>query len=252
MGIKGAILGDIIGSPWEMNKCPNYRTVNLFGKRGFTDDTVLSIATKWAILKGKPYYTAYKLFYLAYPDRGFGRGFKHWATNHSTDFIGDSIGNGSAMRVSFIGEHFDTLEDVIKEARLSAATSHNTEDGILAAECSAVCVYLAKCGHSKQEIFEYIENAYSDYAGKDLEWYRKHYSWSVLARDTVHLAVICALSANSFEGALRNVLSVHCDADTVGAIAGSIAEELYGIPDDFVGRLKEYLPYTLYNIVMEK
>ena len=45
-------------------------------------------------------------------------------------------------------------------------------------------------------------------------------------------AITCALESDSFEDAVRNAISLGGDADTLGAIAGPIAEALHGIPQD--------------------
>lgn len=45
-------------------------------------------------------------------------------------------------------------------------------------------------------------------------------------------AIVSALEATSFEDAIRNAVSLGGDADTLAAIAGPIAEVLFGIPED--------------------
>ena len=47
---------------------------------------------------------------------------------------------------------------------------------------------------------------------------------------TVPEAMIAFLEAEDFEDAIRNAVSLGGDTDTLGAIAGSIAEAFYGIP----------------------
>lgn len=52
MAIIGAILGDIAGSKWEFNrpKDLDYEHIELFQDDSYyTDDTVLSVATKYAL-----------------------------------------------------------------------------------------------------------------------------------------------------------------------------------------------------------
>ena len=77
----GAILGDIAGSRFEFSRPKNFdwRTVDLFGGMStFTDDTVLTVATKYAILKGVPYARAYGKFGIKYSWVGYGTMFKNW------------------------------------------------------------------------------------------------------------------------------------------------------------------------------
>ena len=47
MAVKGTILGDILGSPYEKHKPRDYETVPLLGQDlRFTDDTVTTLAVK--------------------------------------------------------------------------------------------------------------------------------------------------------------------------------------------------------------
>ena len=58
---------------------------------------------------------------------------------------------------------------------------------------------------------------------------------------SVPQAIVCFLEAQDFEDALRNAVSLGGDGDTLAAIAGSIAEAYYGIPDDIQEEALEYL-----------
>lgn len=67
---------------------------------------------------------------------------------------------------------------------------------------------------------------------------------------SVPVAIRCFLDSEDYESFLRNVISLHCDTDTLCAIGGGIAEEYYkgtGLPKDDL--LKKYLDKKLYDIV---
>ena len=76
----GAILGDIAGSRFEFSR-PNgfdWKTTDFFGGMStYTDDTVLTVATKYAVLTGTPYGKAYALFGKKYARVGYGTMFKN-------------------------------------------------------------------------------------------------------------------------------------------------------------------------------
>lgn len=64
------------------------------------------------------------------------------------------------------------------------------------------------------------------------------------------VAIRCFIESENYEGFLRNVLSLDCDTDTIGAIGGGIAEEFYkgtGFNDDEL--LEKYLDTYLLNVV---
>ncbi|KNY25881.1 ADP-ribosylation/Crystallin J1 [Pseudobacteroides cellulosolvens ATCC 35603 = DSM 2933] len=169
----GAIISDVIGSTFEWH---NVKSVDfqLFSNQSrFTDDTVMTIAIADAILnkerhknfiidsiESKKTY-AYKLreYGKKYPDAGYGQMFNEWLSSQELTPY-KSFGNGSAMRVSPIGFAFDSLEDVLKEAKRSAVVTHNHREGIKGAEAVASAVFLARTGSNKKQIKDFIEKKF--------------------------------------------------------------------------------------------
>lgn len=226
----GAILGDIAGSRFEFSKPKGFHPgkIELFGEDCFfTDDTVMTIATKYAVLCEYPYRIAYAELGKRYPSVGYGTLFKKWL-NDPSHHPYNSYGNGSAMRVSFIGEHFHTLQEVQEEALKSAACTHNHPQGMKGAEAAAVAVYLCKNGCSKKELHSYIQKRYRYNLDTPLRLRRPFSKFDMRCQRTVPLAIRCFLESSDWESCIRNVLSITCDTDTVGCIAGAIAEAYYG------------------------
>ena len=48
---------------------------------------------------------------------------------------------------------------------------------------------------------------------------------------------------------MRRAVSLGADADTLGAIVGSIAEARWGIPDDIRQKAMEYLPEEMRRVI---
>ena len=68
-------------------------------------------------------------------------------------------------------------------------------------------------------------------------------------------AIKCFLEAESYEEAVRLAVSLGGDCDTQAAIAGSIAEAYFGIPEDMATAALELLDETLleyYNSYSEQ
>lgn len=226
----GAILGDIAGSRFEFSRPEGFdwRTVELFsGMSRYTDDTVLTVATKYAVLQGVPYAKAYGMFGRRYARVGYGNMFLNWLYTHSEKGY-HSYGNGSAMRVSFIGQYFPTLERVEREAEASSLCTHDHPEGVKAARATAAAVFLARNGFSKREIGEYLHKTYGYTVGKPLALYRPFGRFDVTAQGTMPLAIRCFLESEDWESCIRNVFSVKCDTDTVACIAGGMADAFYG------------------------
>lgn len=265
MGVIGAILGDIIGSQYEFSTMRPYdldwRNVPLFTDHcRITDDSILTLATKGAILEGEefnidPYYEKwYWIFGTKFPYGGYGGMFRRWLNSPSRKPYG-SFGNGSAMRVSYIGEHYEDGSEVIKQAKLSAKVTHNSHQGIKGAIVTAACNSMVKFKNAtKQDIYSYClpyygnKEVYKYPISMPLKEMRKIYQWDVTCQGSVPAAIRCVLEADSYEEFIRNVMSLPCDMDTLGAIGGGIAEELFGLKDFQVEDiLKRYIkdPYLL-------
>ena len=257
MAIVGAILGDIAGSQYEYDRPErlDWKHCELFTEEcDFTDDTVMTLAVKYAIDNGLDFTEAMRKVGQKYPYCGYGNTFFEWM------FCTDprpynSFGNGSAMRASYIGEHFRCLEDVIRCAEESAKVSHSHPEGIKGAVATAVCVWMARHGSSKQEIYDYILSQYPPETyrfsiDRDLEYLEKNYSWDVTCMTSVPVAMRCFYESDSYESFLRNVFRLNCDMDTLCAIGGGVAEEFYG-KTGFRDRkiLEYYLDEDLLNIL---
>lgn len=286
MAIKGAIIGDIIGSQFEFHNiyadkkiapqdivvyankdtiCCGYNdnktAILLTDKCEFTDDTVLTLATKYAILHDKPFAEAYAQFGKKYRHKGFGGMFLDWLdTDHTQPY--NSYGNGSAMRVSYIADCYGKGYDLlVKKTRESAKCTHNHPKGIKGAVVTACCIAMAMQGKSKEDILQYGIEQYpkEEYAYSpefSLAQIRKYYRWDVTCQGSVPAVIRCIYEANSYTEFIRNVLSLKCDTDTLCAIGGGIAEELFDNSADPIMTqadeiLKKYLDDYLLKIFLE-
>lgn len=244
----GAIAGDIIGSVYE-NLRTKRRDFRLFTPLSFfTDDTVLTVAVADAILTGRPYAGRIRSYARRYPLRGYGGRFMRWMI---LPWAGpyNSFGNGSAMRVSPVAWAFDKEEEMLEQAALSAACTHNHPEGIKGAQAAALAVFLARKKLPKEEIKRAIAGKFGYDLSRRLDDIRPGYKTNVSCQGSVPEAIIAFLEAESFEDAVRNAVSLGGDADTQAAIAGSIAEAYYGIPGDILDRVNKKLPAGFLEVI---
>lgn len=237
----GAILGDIIGSPFEFDRGDKTKDFKLFSRRShFTDDSVMTLAVCEALLKVGQDATVKEIedavissmqsWGRRYPHAGYGGYFRRWLTAcHPEPY--NSFGNGSAMRVSAAGWLYDSLEKTRTVAKATANVTHNHPEGIKGAEATASAIFMARNGSSKEEIKKYIENEFHYDLNRTLDEIRPSYHMDETCQKTVPEAIIAFLEAKDFEDAIRNAVSLGGDTDTLGAITGSIAEAYYGIPE---------------------
>src|SRR4051794_28491545 len=114
----GAIAGDIIGSYYEASPIKTTEFPLFHPLCRFTDDTVLTVALADSILHKTRYMDLLKQYFRAYPYAIYGGKFHQWAESDASEPY-QSWGNGSAMRVSPVGFAFETLEEVLEQAKRS-------------------------------------------------------------------------------------------------------------------------------------
>lgn len=233
----GAIAGDIIGSVHEFSR--NERDdFDLFVPRSSpTDDSLLTVAVARAILRGDRDYRPHLLEAVAFSRRhagkaplppAFGLGFSEWV-DAGGGHDNDSYGNGSAMRVSPVAWAFDDLREVVVQAELSARPSHAHPEGIKGAVCVAACVWTARRTRDPQAVRTVAEGYYGPLPS--LGHIRRTHVYNETCQGCVPEALAIAVEAGSYEAAVRFAASIRGDADTLAAIAGSVGQALWGIPD---------------------
>ena len=249
--MKGAIIGDIIGSAYEFNNI-NTKDFPLFSEEcSFTDDTVMTCAAAKALLEcGRNVSEVFQEVGRRYPDAGYGAKFIYWMFSNDPQPY-NSCGNGSAMRVSPAGFLAENIEEAKALSAKVTELSHNHPEGMKGAECAAVCIVLAKQGKTKQEIRSYVEENYY-VLDKTCDDYRREqagHHGREICQISVPQALECFFESTDFEDCMRNCISIGGDSDTIAAIAGGIAEAFYGLPENIWEQAKAYMPEYLLEIV---
>ena len=91
-------------------------------------------------------------------------------------------------------------------------------------------------------------NPTNDY---DFEWLSKENGFTDDTICTVAVALWIIGQSTSFEDAVRKAVALGTDADTLGAIVGSIAEAIWGIPESMKKEIMTYLPDEMKVVVKE-
>ena len=236
----GAILGDMIGSPFEFDRGDKTKEFDLFS-RGcqFTDDSVMTAAVAEALIEAGPDASKEEIeeaviihmqdWGKRYPDAGYGGRFYYWLKKRNPKPY-HSFGNGSAMRVSAVGWLYPTLERTREVAAYTAEVTHNHPEGIKGAEATASCIFLARNGADKEKIKAYVTEEFGYDLDRTLDEIRPFYHHVESCQQTVPEAIIAFLESEDYEDAVRNAVSLGGDTDTLGAITGSIAEAYYDMP----------------------
>ena len=239
----GAIIGDMVGSPYEFDDTAIKTTdFPLFSDEScWTDDTAMTIAVAEVLMCDPPTDEAAEAALvasmqwwgrqIALPKGGYGARFGRWLWQDDPKPYG-SWGNGSAMRVSAVGWLYQTLEVTEHWAEVTARVTHDHPEGIKGAQATAAAIFMARTGRSKDEIKAYVTERFGYDLTRKLDQIRPTYHHLESCQETVPEAITAFLESTGFEDAVRLAVSLGGDADTLGAITGSIAEAAYGIPGD--------------------
>lgn len=254
----GAIIGDIVGSRFEFNNYLSKDFNFITGGCEFTDDTVMTCAVAQALMNSREDFSdlrdraveAMQQIGRQFPNCGYGARFWHWMfTDNPQPY--ESYGNGSAMRISPVGFVAGSVEEAKKLSAEVTCVSHNHPEGMKGAEATAVAIFIARTGKTKDEIRAAMQNYYD--LPMTVDEYRRlwHGHGREICQIAVPQALTCFLEGDSYEDVIRNCISIGGDSDTVAAIAGGIAEAYFGVPDEFVEKAKMLLDKRLLSVYEE-
>jgi len=252
----GAMIGDIVGSRFEFHNHLSKEFVFFSDECFFTDDSVMTTAVAKAIMScdgdwvmlGKTAIKYMQSIGQKYPNCGYGGMFRNWMFAYDPQPY-YSFGNGAAMRVSPCGFAARTEEEAKLLARKVTKISHDHPEGLKGAEATAVAIFLARKGATKEEIRKRMSIYYD--LNFTIDGIRENYKFNETCQDTVPQAIEAFLESDSFEDAIRIAISLGGDSDTMAAIAGGIAEAYYGIPDEIKYGALSYLNEELLGIYNE-
>ena len=254
----GAILGDMIGAPYEFDRGDKTQDFPLFSEDSrFTDDTVMTVAVAEALMdnfrRGDDACRAAVVKSMRkwggkYPYAGYGARFGIWLRSDDPKPYG-SYGNGSAMRVSAAGWLYETLSETRRIACMTAEVTHNHPEGIKGAEAVASAIFLARKHRGKKEIRDYIVNEFGYDLSRTCDEIRTTYRHDESCQKTVPEAVTAFLEGNGFEDVIRTAVSLGGDCDTLACIAGSMAEAFYGADEALKEECRRRLPEDLLKVL---
>ncbi|MCY3877813.1 MAG: ADP-ribosylglycohydrolase family protein [Rhodobacteraceae bacterium] len=236
----GAVIGDIIGSVYEWDRIKTKEFEFFQAECFYTDDTVCTAAVADILLNDSPAAQTLQHWCRQHPGRGYGGMFHRWIGFSQPEPYG-SFGNGAAMRVSpaaYLHRH-QTLEHVLRATDRVTAVTHNHAEGMKGARATSHAIWLGFQGGQPDGIRKIIKEKYGYDLSPSVDEIRPGYRFDETCQRTVPEAITCALEATSFEDAVRNAISLGGDADTLAAIAGPIAESLFGIPENLIRTVKQ-------------
>ena len=260
--LLGGIIGDTVGSVYEFDNIYT-KQFPLFSNRSiYTDDSIMTLAVADVLQYENP-----KRFPMDYdfireqiiqsmqkwgrkypnPKGAYGNRFTKWLMSKNPEPY-NSLGNGSAMRVSAVGWVCQTLEQTLELAAATADITHNHPEGIKGAQATAAAIFLARTGKSVTEIRQYIESTFRYDLSRTCDQIREVYTYNETCQGTVPEALTAAFEGKDFEDVIRLAVSLGGDCDTLTCIAGSVAGALFDIPKEIAKETMKRLPDDMLDV----
>ncbi len=269
----GAIIGDIVGSRFEFEDHFGKDFGLFLSSCTYTDDTLMTLAVAYALYKCKGDYgnlsdlAREQMVAIAkkHPNVGWGEKFHKWLFGGNQKQPINSFGNGAGMRISPVGWVADSEEEIkFLSARVTEIT-HNHPNGMKGAEAVAMAVYWARIGKDKEFIRNGLAAYYPILADRSFTiksimgkyGYDMNGDW-VTCEGSIPQALIAFLDGEDFIDVIRNAVGIGGDSDTIGAMAGGIAEAYYGVSLELEDKALEYLTddlknyYFAFNLIKKK
>lgn len=249
----GSIIGDIVGSTFEVE---NHRSkfFELFRKDArFTDDTILTVAISDILIgldsvevqERKTYiYKKLRSWCSIYLNRGFGSLFNQWIIS-GKNLPYKSYGNNCLVRISpliiFSKNKKLSLEDTLSIGKEITEVTHDTQEAINCVSCYLEIAYdIVNYNKNFTDIILEKINKYQIGNIKPIDTLQVSLDYDVTANTSLLVACSCIINSLDFEDCLRNVVSVGGDTDTYCAIAGSLAEIIWGIDNFYIENMNSY------------
>lgn len=202
--LYGAILGDLAGRLYEYNYKGNYSEFDIHDSRAhMTDDTILTLATAYAILENVKFPDAYKLFANKYKGDYYGKRFLNWV---ETGEGNDSWGNGCLMRVSPImyAYHGYTRASMLT---VSCMSTHSHIDSLYSV-LTLGQIYTDKTSSREFRV-----------SGRELNKFEK---FEVGAKPTINFIKEAFYHSDSTHKTIEAVIKCGGDTDTNASIIGEL------------------------------
>lgn len=251
----GAIVGDVVGSRFEFHNHRDKEFPLFTNSCKVTDDSIMTTAIAIAVMDykehGRPLDEAavhwMRRIGQPYKNAGYGGRFAQWMYSTKPKPY-NSFGNGAAMRVSACAWAADTMADAMEMSDEVTKVTHNHPEGMKGARATTAAIFMARTGCSKDEIYEFIDQNYYS-LDKSVNKIRETLQFDETCQVTVPVAIQCFYESEDFEDCLRLAISVGGDSDTIAAIACSIAEAYYGVPQEIREKVLTFVPQQLKDIL---
>lgn len=249
--MKGAIIGDIIGSAFiKENKLTT--DIQLFNPISeFTDDTILTLATADSVLNGKDYKASLIEWVTKFPDAGYNPRFLKWIKEGAQSaYLSD--GDGAARRISPIGFAAKSLEEALAQAKETTRLTHNIPIRIEASQAASAAIYMAKNGATRKEIKAFTSVHFNYDLTLNIEYWKQELKKNQPLPTPVPPAFAAFLAASDYEETIRLAIAIGGPSNTIACIAGALAQAYFKhIPKSIIKRALSRLAPDMESLISD-
>ena len=229
--IYGALIGDFGGSLYDSSFAPASKLpllpVDVYGEKShFTAATVMTLAVANAFATRTDLTVSYRYYASRFPEAGYGKDFTKWLWDDDLKAYG-SKGIGAAMRVSPVAYFAKSEEECLELAAKTSLITHNSIEGLTSAQTTALLIYKALHGSTKEELLEEAKKRYPSLALLELEDLHKTFKASPLAEENLPVAFYAFFSSKDFADCLHRVAYIGGASSSIGSIALALASAYY-------------------------
>lgn len=224
----GILIGDLVGSAYEGVDIKGYGLPLLTPSSVLTDDSITAFATAESILNDEVSPSAIaatlRRWVAAHPGRGYGEMLEEWVRSERAEpNAGASLGNGAGIRTAIASLLIDDPVRADEFASRSGRLTHSSEAMELAHAIS-ICIRGVRGGQAFDAINEQVKARCFIDLTCDLDRLHREAGFSPLMEATVAPALYIGLTSETAEQAMRRVLYIGGDTDSIGAMAGAMID----------------------------
>jgi len=245
--MKGAIIGDIIGSVYINKPVDPNNFQFIKPSSAYTDDTILTLSTADALLNNKSFAQTLREWVKHCPMAGYREEFLNWVLSDDKH-VYISKGNGAARRISPVGFAAKTLEEAMTHAEETTKITHNIPLKIKASKAVAGAIFIAKNDGPKQDIKHFVEDIFEFSINDNITGY----TTEAIEESPVPAAVSAFLQSDSFEDAIKNAILIGGPTNTLASITGGIAHAYYKhIPKSIIRKSLARLTPKMKSLIVD-
>lgn len=235
----GAIAGDICGSAYQGSHCPKqfflpfnaYCALSCNGK-------AVAVAARLT-LGSRPIRASKVVDSLAQVAL-----MKHQSfAEIKSERLRNSLDNTAAVRSCVAALASGSLQRALELAEELSKPTHIHVDGLTGSFALTACIFWALEGQSKDFIRDRLRKDFGYMLAFDLDSLESS-ELNKTAKATVPIAIACALEASSWQEAIQKACLIGGDTSGLCAMAGALAEALYGIDKEFAQKAYDCLQVT--------